>query len=140
MASRKTKILTKRKFWFANFTKICLKWSAKRQSLAANCDSNSDLIANLNPARFMTLLLRVNLLLEFLLTPFRFDRTDKGEGILVYIREDVTPHIYDHTECLTIKINLHKTNWLLICLYNPLKSKMVYHLNSLGKILDHNLA
>ena len=31
VVSLKTKILTERKFWFANFTKICLMWSAKRQ-------------------------------------------------------------------------------------------------------------
>ena len=54
----------------------------------------------------MTLLLRVNLLLAFLLTPFRLDRTDKRGGILVYIREDVTPHIYDHTECFNDKNQL----------------------------------
>ena len=37
--------------------------------------------------------------------PFRFDKTGKGGGILVYIREDIpsklvkTPYFYDHTEC-----------------------------------------
>ena len=76
-------------------------------------------------------------------TLFRFDRTDDGRCILVYIREDIpskmlkTPYIYDHTEYLTIKINLRKTKWLHICSYNPLKSNIVYHLNSLGKIPDH---
>ena len=36
--------------------------------------------------------------------------------------------------------NLRKTKWLLICSCNPLNSNIAYHLNSLGKILDHNLA
>ena len=35
MVSLKTKILTEGKFWFANFTIICLKWPAKRQSRSA---------------------------------------------------------------------------------------------------------
>ena len=47
--------------------------------------------------------------------PCRFDQTYIGEGILVYIRKDIpskllkTPYILDHTEWLTIEINLRKT-------------------------------
>ena len=79
-------------------------------------------------------------------TPFRFDLTDKRECILMYISEDIpfkpfkTLGYYDHTECLTIKINLRKTKRLFLCSYNSLKSNVVYHLSSLGKIADHNLA
>ena len=79
-------------------------------------------------------------------TPFRFDLTDKRECILMYISEDIpfkpfkTLGYYDHTECLTIKINLRKTKRLFLCSYKPLKSNAVYHLSSLGKIVDHNLA
>ena len=54
-------------------------------------------------------------------TPFRFDRTGKRGGVLWFIRKDVpsnllkTFYIYDHTESLTIKVNLLKTKWLLTC-------------------------
>ena len=77
-------------------------------------------------------------------TLFRVVLTDKGRGILVYIRENMpskllqTPYIYDQVECLVIEINLN-TIVLLMYLYNPLNSNIVYHLNSLEKILDHNL-
>ena len=36
MVSLDTIILTEEKFWFANFTKNCLKWSAKRQNRSVN--------------------------------------------------------------------------------------------------------
>ena len=39
VVSSKTKILTKGKFWFANFTKSYLKWSAKKQSRSTNRES-----------------------------------------------------------------------------------------------------
>ena len=43
----KTNILMEGKFWFANFTKNCLNWSAKRQSRSANRDWR---IADSSPA------------------------------------------------------------------------------------------
>ena len=49
-------------------------------------------------------------------------------------------YIRDNTECLTIEILFYKTKWLLICSYNPLKFNIVYYLDSLAKILDHNSA
>lgn len=64
----------------------------------------------------------------------------------MYIREDILlkllkmTYIYNHTECLTIKINLRKTKWLFICSYNALNSNLDYHLDSVGEILDHNSA
>lgn len=87
----------------------------------------------------MTLSLQVNLLLSVLLHHLHLTKQVKEDGIIVYIRKDIhskllkTPYNSDHTEWLIGEINLHKTNWLLIRLYNPLKS-------SLRKILDHNLA
>ena len=49
MFSQKSKILTKGKFWFTNFTKNCLKWYTKRQSWSTNQDL---WIANSNPVLF----------------------------------------------------------------------------------------
>ena len=40
MVSQKTKILTEGRFWFANFTKNCSKWSAKRQINPRIANSN----------------------------------------------------------------------------------------------------
>ena len=46
---------------------------------------------------------------------FRFDLRDNGEGILVYVREDIPSkllkmsYIYTNTECLMTEINLSKT-------------------------------
>ena len=36
---QKTKVLTAGKFWFADFTYNCLKWSTKRQSQSAKIQS-----------------------------------------------------------------------------------------------------
>ena len=50
-------------------------------------------------------------------TSFTFDRTDKVGAILEYIRKDITSKllktlgIYDHTECLTIGINLRQKDF-----------------------------
>ena len=44
--------------------------------------------------------------------PFRFDQTDKGGSILVYIKKDIpskllkATYIYDHTECSAIEVDL----------------------------------
>ena len=79
-------------------------------------------------------------------TPFRFDRSSNGGGILVYIWEDipakllVTSYISNNTECLAIEINLRKTKWLLLCSYNPHKNNILKHLKNLSDILDKNSA
>ena len=47
--------------------------------------------------------------------PFRLDRTNTGEGILVYVWDDIPsklmniPYVSSDTECLAILVNLHKT-------------------------------
>ena len=47
--------------------------------------------------------------------PFRSDLTDEKGGIHAYTRKNIpskilkTLYIHDHTECLTIEINLRKT-------------------------------
>ena len=61
--------------------------------------------------------------------PYREDRTDKGGGLLLYIHNhmpsrkiivDFCPKI----ETMVIEINLKKRKWLLICSYNPHKSRL----------------
>ena len=59
-------------------------------------------------------------------SPYRFDRTKDGGGILVYIRVDILSkfiaRIALEIESLGIEVNLRKVKWLLICSYNPRKN------------------
>ena len=61
-------------------------------------------------------------------SPYRFDRTKEGGGILVYISEDIPfkllniSCIVSDIECLGIEVNLQKVKWLVICSYNPHKN------------------
>ena len=63
-------------------------------------------------------------------SPYRFDRTKEGGGILVYIREDIPSkllnisYIASDIECLGIEVNLRKAKWLVICSYNPHKNNI----------------
>ena len=76
--------------------------------------------------------------------PFRLDRTNTGEGILVYVRDDIPSkllnisYVSSDTECLATEINLPKTKWLLICSYNPHKNNISNYLMYLSKIIDRN--
>ena len=71
-------------------------------------------------------------------TPYRLDRTDKGGGILLYVREDIPSKMLDFKsdiEAFFIEINLRKVKWLLSCSYNPSKSTITSHLDKLGYFL-----
>ena len=62
-------------------------------------------------------------------TPFRKDRTDRGGGLLLYIREDIPCreiiiNIEPNIEAIFVEINLKKRKWLIIGGYNPEKSKI----------------
>ena len=79
-------------------------------------------------------------------SPYRFDRTKDGGGILVYIREDIPSkllnisYIASDIECLGIEVNLRKVRWLVICSYNPHKNNISNHLENLSKVLNRNLS
>ena len=47
-------------------------------------------------------------------------------------------YVSSDTKCLAIEINLRKTEWQLICLYNPHKNNISNHLMNLIKIIDRN--
>ena len=76
--------------------------------------------------------------------PFRLNTTNTGGGILVYFRDNIPSKLLNisyvsfDTECLPIEINLCKTKWLRICLYNPHKNNILNHLMNLSKIIDRN--
>ena len=75
---------------------------------------------------------------------FRLDRKNTGGVIPVYVRDDIPSkllnilYVSSDTECLATEINLPKTKWLLICLYNPHKSNISNHLMNLSKIIEKN--
>ena len=74
-------------------------------------------------------------------TPFRKDRTSKGGGILLYVREDIPCKIIKtetdaYHEGFFIEINLRKKKWLLSCSYNSHKNNIGTHLQIIGKTLD----
>ena len=79
-------------------------------------------------------------------SPYRFDRTKEGGGILVYIRKDISwkllniSYIASDIECLGIEVNLRKVKWLVICSHNPHKNYISNHLESLSKLLNRNFS
>ena len=71
-------------------------------------------------------------------SPYRFDITKDGGGILVYISEDIPlkllniSYIASDIECLGIAVNLRKVRWLVIFSYNPHKNNISNHLENLS--------
>ena len=57
-------------------------------------------------------------LMEGFSKPYRLDRTGKGGGILLYIRQDIP----------SAELNLRSKKWLLGCSHNPHKEKITPHL------------
>ena len=81
-------------------------------------------------------------LIESFSTPYRLDRTAKGGGILLYIRQDIPSKyikkitVNESFEGFFVEINLRSKKWLLGCSYNPHKEKVISHLNKLNTALD----
>ena len=70
--------------------------------------------------------------------PFRLDRNDKGEGITLYIRDDIPSRLVStelsQVEGFFVEINLrNKKKWLLCCSYNPEKDLITQHFYALSK-------
>ena len=65
-------------------------------------------------------------------SPFRLDRDQKGRGIVVFVREDITANkslsFEDKPIEAHIELNLLKKKWLFSCSYNPNKktSQTIY--------------
>ena len=76
------------------------------------------------------------------LTPYRLDWDRNGEGLVVYVREDITSKMLtkhkfpDGIEALFIEINFRKCNWLLCGLYHPPSQSDQYLFDNLNKTLD----
>ena len=73
-------------------------------------------------------------------TPFRRDRDQYREGILVFVSEDIpAKHLSSEStpvEGIYIELNVRKKNWLLCCTYNPNRNIITKHLDILKRNLD----
>ena len=82
-------------------------------------------------------------LIEGFSSPYRLDRTSKGGGILLYIREDIPSKYIKNVkidksfEGFFVEINLRSKKWLLACSYNPHRDKITSHLKSISTALDN---
>ena len=71
--------------------------------------------------------------------PYRFDRNGKGDGIQLYIRNDIPSKLIESKlaiEGLFVVVNLRKKKWLLCCTFNPKMSLISSHLKETGNNLD----
>ena len=75
--------------------------------------------------------------------PYRLDRTSKGGGIILYVREDIPSKLInssciDHDkEYFLVELNLRKQKWLITCNYNnPHKTMMKEYLEYISKEMD----
>ena len=74
--------------------------------------------------------------------PFRSDRTRRGGGVMVFVREDIPCRKLDiinlanDIQLVVVEINLRKVKWLLIGCYNPHRKHSEYFLDQLSFVLD----
>ena len=71
--------------------------------------------------------------------PYILDKTSKGGGIILYVREDIpsksiNSSCIDHDkEYFLVELNLRKQKWLIICNYNPHKTMIKGYLEYISK-------
>ena len=72
--------------------------------------------------------------------PYRLNRDSKGDGIMLYIREDIpSNHLAtdkDPMESLYVELNIRNEKYLINCSYNPHKTMIKNHLATLSNFLD----
>ena len=66
--------------------------------------------------------------------PFRFDRNGHGDGVTIYVREDIPCKLLkksnaENFEGIFLEINLRKSKWPLFGGYNPKKDNISNFLN-----------
>ena len=81
--------------------------------------------------------------IEGFITPYRYDRKDKGGGLLLHIREDIPSSLLQsksqcNVESLSVEINLKKSQWFLNCSYNPHRNSVPSHLDCLNCVIDEH--
>ena len=75
---------------------------------------------------------------------FRKDRTDKGGGLLAYVRSDLpTRRMFkletSTIETITLEVTLPKAKWLLICAYKPPSLKNSIFTEEMQQLLDKSI-
>ena len=74
--------------------------------------------------------------------PYRLDRNSKGEGIVLYVREEISSKLINSSctnhekEYFLVELNLRKQKYLIICNYNPHKTTIKGHLECISKYID----
>ena len=81
--------------------------------------------------------------IEGFITPYRYDRNDKGGGFLLYIREDIPSRLLkSKSQCnvksLSVEINLKKRKWFLNCSYNPHRNSLSSYLECLNRVINEH--
>ena len=80
--------------------------------------------------------------MKFYSKPYRLDRNSKGGGIILYVREDIPSKLISSSctnhgkEYFLVELNLRKQKWLIICNYNPHKTRIKGHLECISKEID----
>ena len=73
-------------------------------------------------------------------SPFRLDQNQNGGGILVFVRGDIPVNFLSSEEkpieAFFMEFNFYKKKWFVCCSYNPNKSNISRHLDTLRKSLD----
>ena len=75
--------------------------------------------------------------------PYRYDRNGKGNGLLLYIREDIQSKLLIckskcNIETLSVPVNLRKRKCFLNCSYNPHQNLISNHLECLNRLIDEH--
>ena len=74
--------------------------------------------------------------------PYRLDRNRKEGGIILYVREDIFSKLINSSctnhdkEYFLVELNLRKQKWLIICNYNPHKTRIKGYLECISKEID----
>ena len=74
--------------------------------------------------------------------PYRQDRNRNGDGIMIYIRDDIpskllTKHVFpDNIKGLFVELNFRKSRWLIMGAYHPPSQSDSYFFEHLDKALD----
>ena len=72
----------------------------------------------------------------------RFDRYSKGGGIILYVREDIPSKLINSSctnhgkEYFLVELNFMKQKWLIICNYNPHKTRIKGYLKCISIEID----
>ena len=74
--------------------------------------------------------------------PFRLDRNWKGDGVTIYVCENIpskllTKHVLpSDIECIFLELNFRKCKWLLVGTYHPPSQNDHYFFENLDKAID----